>query len=310
MLDERDDGAQGAAATVVLSHRYWRDRFRSDPSIVGRSIRVSHRELTVVGVAQAQFDGTNLGSATDVFVPITMTDILPIANALQDRRTRWLNVFGRLKPGVIAGQAQAGLQPFYQSRLAFEAEQDAFARVSPRDKTRFLEGTIAVTPAAYGKSDLRAQLTRPLWTLTAIGVGVLIIACANVANLLLARASATAAEIAVRLALGATRRRIVRQLLVESVLLALAGGAAGVALATWGAQSLLAFFTDPETTLTVTPWPDARILAVNAAVCAAVGICSGSPRRGRAPGRTSVPCSRPKPPVWSAAATRGSVRAW
>jgi predicted permease len=275
MLDERDDVAPGGHPVVVLSHRYWRDRFRADPAAVGRSIRVNHHELAIVGVAGERFHGTNLGSGTDIFVPIMMNGIIPVPNALEDRRTRWLNVFGRLKDGVANAQAQAGLLPFYRSRLAFEAEQDAFARVPPRDKARFLDGTLVVTPAAYGKSELRTQLTRPLWTLTAIGVGVLIIACANVANLLLARSSARRREIAVRLAIGATRRRVVRQLLVESVLLALAGGIAGLALATWGAQSLLAFFADPDTTLTVTPWPDRRILAINIAVCAIVGILFG-----------------------------------
>ena len=276
VFDLSDEQAPAAHPFVVLSHRYWQRRFQSDPGIVGTTIRINSHPLTVVGVARQGFDGTDLGWATDLFVPITMAHQLTfITNGLVDRRSRWLNVFGRLKPGVTLEQARASLLPFYRSRLEFEVAQDAFARASANDKARFLDGSLAFTPAADGKSALRAQLTEPLWTLTAIGVGVLIISCANVANLLLARATARRREIAMRLALGATRRRIIRQLLIESVMLGVAGGAAGLVLATIGANGLLRFFVQPGDPLTISAWPDARLLAINVLVSVATGIAFG-----------------------------------
>jgi putative ABC transport system permease protein len=276
VFDRSDDTPPAGRPYVVLSHRYWQERFRSDPSVIGTAVLLNNQPLTIVGVAREGFHGTNLGAVTDVFVPLVMTaEVTGIANPLSNRRMRWLNVFGRLQSGGTAAQAQAGLQPFYGSRLAFEVKEDAFERAPARDKERFVAGTVEVTPAAYGKSELRAQLERPLWTLTAIGIGVLFIACANVANLLLSGSGARRREIAVRLALGATRRRVVRQLLVESVLLGVAGGAAGVVIATWGAQGLLAFFADPDVSLTISAWPDARILAINVSVSVLIGVLFG-----------------------------------
>jgi predicted permease len=276
VLGASDEQAPGAHRFVVLSHRYWQKRFQSDARAIGSAIRINNHVLTVVGVAREGFDGTNLGWATDIFVPITMAhDVTFIANGLVDRRSRWLNVFGRVKPGVTLERAKAALQPFYHSRLEFEVQQDTFARASANDKSRFLNGSLVVTPAASGKSSLQEQLTQPLWTLTAIGVGVLIVACANVANLLLARASVRRREIAMRLALGATRGRVIRQLLIESILLGIAGGVAGLALATVGANGLLLFFVQPGDPLTISAWPDARLLAINVLISVATGVAFG-----------------------------------
>ena len=282
MIGPQDETAAGADRVAVITHAYWKSRFAGDPAIVGKTILVNNEPMTVIGVAQEGFDGVDLGRAAQVFVPITMAGLITplgdkkdIGKVLQNRRQRWLNVFGRLREGVTPEQAQASVQPFYASRLQMEVQEAAFARASAGDKERFVKGTVAVQPAGFGKSSLRRQLTTPLWILMAIVGMVLLIACANVANLLFARATARQREIVVRLALGATRLRIVQQLLVESLLLAVAGGAIGLMLAAWGSSLLLDFFKVPNSTLTVSASPDLRILGFTLAVTIATGLLFG-----------------------------------
>ena len=275
-FDAGEDRIPNGHPVVVLSHAYWKNRFASDPTVIGKPLTVSNVPMTIVGVSQQGFDGINQGTAAQIFVPMMMVErFVPFVDPLGDRRMRWLNVFARLRPGVTPQQAAAALQPLYASQLELEVKEAAFARASATDKANFLKGTVSVAPAGNGRSNLRPELTRPLWVLMAMVGCVLLIACANVANLLLARASARQREMAVRLAIGATRARILQQLLIESVLLAAFGGVAGLAIAIWGADSLLGFFRDPDSVLTVSATPDLRVLAFTLIVSLATGVLFG-----------------------------------
>ena len=272
-----DDDRPGAAPVAVISHRLWQRRFAADPAVLGRTLLVGPQAVTVVGVVADGFDGMNLASATELFVPLAMDGLLdPNGSRLENHGLRWLKIYARLKPGVTETQAAASLAPFYRTLRERDLGDARFARATAATKQRYLqENRLEVIPGSGGLTPMRTQMRGPLWMLMVIVGGVLLIACANVANLQLARGAARQREMALRLSLGASRARIVRQLVVESLVLAAIGAAAGVVLAVGGVQLLLAYFTDPDTPSLLVSTPNPRVLAFTALVASTAGLLFG-----------------------------------
>jgi putative ABC transport system permease protein len=245
LLDESDDVTPGGHPVVALAYDFWRSRLGGRPDIVGRKVLVNGHPMTVVGVAAAGFRGLDFGEVPDLFVPTMMkAQATPEFDWLDDRRGRWLHVFGRLKPGLTIREAQARLAPWFKTELVSDTRDPSWPVVSAEERAAFLAASLDVLPAATGRSDLRQRLEQPLFVLLAATGLVLLLACLNVANLCLARAFARRRDTALRLAIGASRGRVVRQLLVESGVLAVLGALAGTALAPLVTSSLIAFLPD------------------------------------------------------------------
>ncbi len=267
------DDLANSGPVAVLSFNYWKRRFGSDPGVIGQTLLINARPFTIVGIVQPGFKSIAAGETPGVFVAASAKNIVtPRWQDLEDRQAHWLTIIGRLKPGVSAAQAQAGLDPLWRAIRADELKQ--FAYRSERTRRLFLdESHIQVLDSARGFSPLRDQLATPLLIVMGM-VGLLVLmACINISSLLLVRAAGRVREMSVRYAMGASRRQIIRQLLVEGLLLGLVGGALALAIAPAISGFLVhSVFTDPIGEVPFSTQPDLRILLFNFAVAFVVSI--------------------------------------
>ena len=242
LIGPEDDLVPGAHPVAVLSYGYWQRRFGSDLSIVGKNIILNEHPIRIIGIAPPGFYGTEMAQNPDIRVPMMMAAVFrPVpANRLQSPRHRWITILARRKPEVSVAQAQASLDILYHQILAAEL-QELGASVNAHDKARALASRIQLDPGNLGFAHLRGEMERPLLLMFAVTGIVLLVACANLANLLLARNAKRKQEILVRLAIGAGRGRLIRQWLTESLLLSLLGGFAGIVVAYWAKTALLGF---------------------------------------------------------------------
>jgi predicted permease len=227
-----DDKVQGAQPVAVLSHAYWTRRFGGSPAVLNQTLSVNNSVLTVVGVAQAGFTGIQVGQSADIFVPFMMKgQMTPERDGLDDWNDQYLAILGRRKPGLSLAQTEAAINAAYRPLL--QEQLLTIKGWNAQKRERFLSKKVLLVPGARGRTTLQTDSGQPLTALFVMVVLVLLIACTNVANLLLAQGAARQRELAIRSAMGASRGRMIRQLLAESLLCALAGGALGLMLGAW-----------------------------------------------------------------------------
>ena len=275
---KEDDQVFMGHPVVVLAYDYWTSRFARDPGVIGKKILVNNYPMEVVGVSARGFSGLDPAESPQIRVPILMKDAMVPDWTwvhLDDRRTRWVQVFGRLKPGYTVESAKAPLQGLFTQIRQYEMTLPAAKDWSKYSREQFMKGQLLVESAAMGYSNLRNDFSTPLIVLMCMVGLVLLIACANVANLLIARAFMRQREIAVRLSLGASRGRLVRQLLVESLTLSFAGGMVGLALAFVLTRTLLSLVPAGGQPLLISARPDGRILGFTVGITFLTGIVFG-----------------------------------
>jgi predicted permease len=271
---DRDDDRRGSsdAAVAVLSHRFWQRRFGGSEDIIGRAVTIGRVPFTIVGVTPQGFLGPDVGASFDVALPIASERLLRGAESDLDRRdVWWLSLMFRLRPGQTIDDATARLRAI-QPQVRLETLP---AHWRQSDQDGYLREPLTLVAAGAGRSALRTRYERPLGAIMVVVALVLLIACANIANLLLARAVARRHELSVRLALGASRFRLSRQLLAESLMLTLAGTAIGVIFARWGGQALVARLTTLDSAVTLDLSLDWRVLGFTVLVAGTTALLFG-----------------------------------
>ena len=271
-LNDADDNSEGDHAVAVVSYVWWKRALSHDPNVLSKKIKLGSVVYTIVGVAPPEFFGTLVGEAPEVWLPLSMVKVVPPNyGGYNDNFSKSLYLIGRLKAGVSIEQATANSNLLYQQiTRSFPDANLTQLNLQKLDKAR-----VTLKPIARGLSSIRSQFSQPLKLLMAVTALVLLIACANIANLLLARATVRARELAIRQALGAGRKRIIRQLLTESLLLAFAGGAVGIAIASVSSRLLLRMASVGATTIPVDLSIDGHLLLFNLGVTITTALIFG-----------------------------------
>jgi predicted permease len=267
-----EDDRRGAEPIAILSYGFWQREFGGDRAVLGRTVSLDGIAFTIVGVTPREFFGVRVGTTFDVMVPLANEAIIRGAESSLDLRSSWwLSIFARLAPGQTLAQAESRLRALQPPLREGTMPQDW----RPQEQERYFTNPFGLSPAATGISTLRDRYRRPLYILLGIVGLVLTIACANMANLLLAQSVARRRELAVRLSLGAGRRQLIRQLLVESIMLSLAGAAAGLLIAAWGSRALVAMLSTRTNFTFLDLTMDWRVFAFTASVGLLTGLLFG-----------------------------------
>jgi predicted permease len=272
---DADPRSSSTLRVAVLGYEFWQRRFGGAPDAIGKQIRIEGTPFTIIGVTRKWFTGLSMGEPPEITIPITAQPLVEpgVFKSIDDRSLLWVMVTGRLKDGVTIDQAHAQLQSFWPDLLAATAS-------SPTPglrRQRFLSMGLDVSAARTGVArELRAQFTRPLYLLLGIVGLILLVACVNLANLMLARAAACAQEMCMRVALGANRWQLAGQVLTESLALSLGGAFLGIGFAYWGSNVLVTLMTEGALTrITLDLRPDLRVLGVTMAVAILTGVLFG-----------------------------------
>jgi len=273
MLTDEDDRTEGDHPVAIVSDSWWKRSFSRDPSVLNKKISIGSAVFSVVGVAPPEFFGTKVGESPDLWIPLSMMQSVPPHwQGYKDNFTEPLYIMGRLKPGVSLQQATTNVNLLYQQILRGFPD----APLTQQNLALLKQSHVPLTPMSTGLSALRREFSDPLKILMAVVALVLLIACANIANLLLARSTARARELAVRQALGAARSRLIRQLLTESLVLALAGGALGIVFATGASRLLLRMVSGGLETLPLNVSINIKLLLFTLAVTLVTAVLFGT----------------------------------